>query len=300
MIRRTALMAQRNLPVRLGFDEGSLTLTAQTQDVGEARESLPVDFHGDQLEIGFNPDFLRDGVESVEGDTVQAAADQPAAAGAAAGRRRIVLVPDHADPAALVARLPACGSPPSGARDFRCYERRRGRPAGRAGGSGGAERRRQDGLIEMIHFGCLRLLAAHGQRGRRWCASAPSCCESRPTSQLRGRHGLDRGRLPAGRAQAGDGGRRGRALGGAAARPLPGARVHARPAAAGAGRAGPAPRLPRSRAGAAVAGAGAALGRVRPRAWRSEITCCAGSAPAPRRRMRWIPGTSSWRRRRGS
>jgi DNA polymerase-3 subunit beta len=71
VIRRTALMAQRNLPVRLSFEEGSLTLTAQTQDVGEARESLPVDFHGDKLEIGFNPDFLRDGVESVEGDTVR-------------------------------------------------------------------------------------------------------------------------------------------------------------------------------------------------------------------------------------
>jgi DNA polymerase-3 subunit beta len=71
VIRRTSLMAQRNLPVRLSFEEGSLTLTAQTQDVGEARESLPVDFHGEALEIGFNPDFLRDGVESVEGDTVR-------------------------------------------------------------------------------------------------------------------------------------------------------------------------------------------------------------------------------------
>jgi DNA polymerase-3 subunit beta len=71
VIRRTALMAQRHLPVRLSFEEGSLTLTAQTQDVGEARESLPVEFHGDKLEIGFNPDFLRDGVESVEGDTVR-------------------------------------------------------------------------------------------------------------------------------------------------------------------------------------------------------------------------------------
>jgi DNA polymerase-3 subunit beta len=64
-------MAQRNLPVRLSFEEGSLTLTAQTQDVGESQESLPVDFHGDKLEIGFNPEFLRDGVESVDGDTVK-------------------------------------------------------------------------------------------------------------------------------------------------------------------------------------------------------------------------------------
>ncbi len=71
VIRRVSLMAQRNLPMRLSFEEGSLTITAQTQDVGEARESLPVDFHGDRLEIGFNPEFLRDGVESVEDDTVK-------------------------------------------------------------------------------------------------------------------------------------------------------------------------------------------------------------------------------------
>ena len=71
VIRRTALMAQRNAPLRLTFDEGALTLAAQSQDIGEARESMPVGFQGEQLEIGFNPDFLRDGVDSVEGDTVR-------------------------------------------------------------------------------------------------------------------------------------------------------------------------------------------------------------------------------------
>ncbi len=71
VVRRTALMAQRNLPLRLAFDEGSLTVSAQTQDVGEARESLPLGFHGERMEIGFNAEFLRDGIDSVEGDTVK-------------------------------------------------------------------------------------------------------------------------------------------------------------------------------------------------------------------------------------
>jgi DNA polymerase-3 subunit beta len=39
--------------------------------VGEATESLPVEFSGEELEIGFNPDFLRDGLDAVGGDTVQ-------------------------------------------------------------------------------------------------------------------------------------------------------------------------------------------------------------------------------------
>lgn len=68
VVRRTALMAQRKSPLRLRFEEGQVTVSAQTQDVGEAQESLPVAYGGDTLEIGFNADFLRDGLESVSED----------------------------------------------------------------------------------------------------------------------------------------------------------------------------------------------------------------------------------------
>jgi DNA polymerase III subunit beta len=71
VVRRAGLMAQRNAPLRLRFAEGELTVSAQTQDVGEATESLPIDYSGEELEIGFNPDFLRDGLEAVAGDVVQ-------------------------------------------------------------------------------------------------------------------------------------------------------------------------------------------------------------------------------------
>jgi DNA polymerase-3 subunit beta len=71
VVRRTALMAQRKSPLRLRFAEGEVTVSAQTQDVGEARESLPVRYTGDTIEIGFNADFLRDGLESVADDRVR-------------------------------------------------------------------------------------------------------------------------------------------------------------------------------------------------------------------------------------
>jgi DNA polymerase-3 subunit beta len=70
VIRRAGVMAQRNAPLRLRFSEGELSVSAQTQDAGEARESLPIDYAGEPLEIGFNPDFLRDGLEAVGGDSV--------------------------------------------------------------------------------------------------------------------------------------------------------------------------------------------------------------------------------------
>jgi DNA polymerase-3 subunit beta len=70
VVRRASVMAQRNSPLRLRFAEGEVTVSAQTQDVGEAKESLPVPFAGEPLEIGFNPEFLRDGLESVASDEV--------------------------------------------------------------------------------------------------------------------------------------------------------------------------------------------------------------------------------------
>jgi DNA polymerase III subunit beta len=71
VVRRVAVMAQRNAPLRLRFAEGELVVSAQTQDVGEARETMPAAFAGDPLDIGFNPEFLRDGIESAEGDEVR-------------------------------------------------------------------------------------------------------------------------------------------------------------------------------------------------------------------------------------
>ena len=71
VVRRISLLAQKNAPLRLSFQPGELTISAQTPDIGEALESLPVSFQGDPLEIGFNPDFLRAGLEAIEeGDVV--------------------------------------------------------------------------------------------------------------------------------------------------------------------------------------------------------------------------------------
>ena len=70
VVRRVSVMAQRNSPLRLRFAEGELTVSAQTQDVGEAKESLPVPYSGEEFVIGFNADFLRDGVDSIHGDDV--------------------------------------------------------------------------------------------------------------------------------------------------------------------------------------------------------------------------------------
>jgi DNA polymerase III subunit beta len=71
VVRRISLLAQKNAPLRLSFKAGEVTISAQTPDIGEALEALPVPFQGEPLEIGFNPEFLRAGLEAIEdGDVV--------------------------------------------------------------------------------------------------------------------------------------------------------------------------------------------------------------------------------------
>jgi DNA polymerase-3 subunit beta len=71
VVRRAAVMIQRATPLQLRFATGELTVIARTHEVGESRESMPIGFSGETLEIGFNADFLRDGLESMDGDDVR-------------------------------------------------------------------------------------------------------------------------------------------------------------------------------------------------------------------------------------
>jgi DNA polymerase-3 subunit beta len=71
VVRRAAVMIQRATPLQLRFAEGEVTVVARTHEVGESKESMPVGYAGEPLEIGFNAEFLREGLESVEGDDVR-------------------------------------------------------------------------------------------------------------------------------------------------------------------------------------------------------------------------------------
>jgi len=71
-VRRVGIVARQNTPVRVELAPGKLSLSARTADVAEGAESIPVGYDGTEtVEIGFNHEFLRDGVESVPGDEVR-------------------------------------------------------------------------------------------------------------------------------------------------------------------------------------------------------------------------------------
>ncbi len=112
VVRRISLLAQKNAPLRLSFSEGTLTVSAQTPDIGEASEAIPVPFHGELFEIGFNPEFLQGRAREHRVPGARAEADQPAAPrrdrNPRDGRLR---VPDHADPPERVTPWPRVSCP---------------------------------------------------------------------------------------------------------------------------------------------------------------------------------------------
>jgi DNA polymerase-3 subunit beta len=71
VVRRASVLALRNSPLRLRLAEGELTVSAQTQDVGETQETMPAAYSGEEFLIGFNAEFLRDGIDSIAGDDVK-------------------------------------------------------------------------------------------------------------------------------------------------------------------------------------------------------------------------------------
>ena len=66
--RRISQLAQRNAPLRFAFTEGELSVAAETPDVGDAAEAMPAPYSGEPLEIAFNPQFLIEGIDSVDAD----------------------------------------------------------------------------------------------------------------------------------------------------------------------------------------------------------------------------------------
>lgn len=71
-VKRVSLMAQHSAPLRVSVtaEERVMALTAQTQDVGEAKEDLEVDVTGPTVEMAFNHAYLMDGISVADSEKV--------------------------------------------------------------------------------------------------------------------------------------------------------------------------------------------------------------------------------------
>jgi DNA polymerase III subunit beta len=88
-VRRVALVADRNTPVRLEFSPDGLSLSAGGDDEGRAEENLEVGYDGEPITTAFNPQFLLDGLAAVTASSARLLFTSP--------NNPVVLRPDAAD-----------------------------------------------------------------------------------------------------------------------------------------------------------------------------------------------------------
>jgi DNA polymerase-3 subunit beta len=70
-LRRVSVMAEeRNKPVKLVLGDGALRLAASSSDLGEAEETLDVDYTGEEMTIGFNSRYILDALAPIEDEAV--------------------------------------------------------------------------------------------------------------------------------------------------------------------------------------------------------------------------------------
>lgn len=72
-VKRVSLLALHNSPIKISVNvaDQTLSLSAMTQDVGDASEDLMVKVEGNDAEIAFNHSFLMDGLSAAGVDTVR-------------------------------------------------------------------------------------------------------------------------------------------------------------------------------------------------------------------------------------
>jgi DNA polymerase-3 subunit beta len=75
-VKRVALVAERNAPVRLTFADDTVTLDAGSGDEAQASESIEATMTGEGVTVGFNPTYLLDGLGAIGTPVAQLAFTQ--------------------------------------------------------------------------------------------------------------------------------------------------------------------------------------------------------------------------------
>jgi DNA polymerase-3 subunit beta len=70
-IKRVALMAdERHRAIKLEIDDGGMRISSESSEIGEAGETLPIDYTGEAITAGFNAVYINDFLNAVEEDEI--------------------------------------------------------------------------------------------------------------------------------------------------------------------------------------------------------------------------------------
>ncbi|WP_433010850.1 DNA polymerase III subunit beta [Kribbella sp. CA-294648] len=76
-VKRVALVAERNAPIRITFTAEGATLDAGSGEEAHASEEIEIQLTGEPVTVGFNPTYLLDGLHAIGTPVAQLAFTQP-------------------------------------------------------------------------------------------------------------------------------------------------------------------------------------------------------------------------------
>ena len=89
-VKRVALVAERNTPVRLAFTAGEVLLEAGAGDeatASETVEAVSLGGFGEPFRVAFNPAYLLDGLAAIDSDTARVSFTTPTRPAVITGKR---------------------------------------------------------------------------------------------------------------------------------------------------------------------------------------------------------------------
>ncbi|MGV9265827.1 DNA polymerase III subunit beta [Kitasatospora sp. NPDC003701] len=95
-LKRVSLVAERNTPVRLNFEEGVLTLEAGSGDDAQATERIDASLEGDAISIAFNPGYLEEGLKAIDSAYAQLSFTTPTKPALLSGKASVDTEADEA------------------------------------------------------------------------------------------------------------------------------------------------------------------------------------------------------------
>ncbi|MEV7782575.1 DNA polymerase III subunit beta [Kitasatospora sp. NPDC088351] len=95
-LKRVSLVAERNTPVRLNFEEGVLTLEAGSGDDAQATERIDASLEGDSISIAFNPGYLEEGLKAIDSAYAQLSFTTPTKPALLSGKASVDAEADEA------------------------------------------------------------------------------------------------------------------------------------------------------------------------------------------------------------
>ncbi|MEA2016181.1 MAG: DNA polymerase III subunit beta [Actinomycetota bacterium] len=77
VVKRISSISQDNIPIKIIVDKGKIEVSMSVKEVGSSSEDVQVSYGEEKMEIAFNPEFLIDGIEIMEGSNIIISINDP-------------------------------------------------------------------------------------------------------------------------------------------------------------------------------------------------------------------------------